>query len=79
MSISDVNKCKNSFITSILDHKKPVDDPNDTSNIFNNFLASVGKTSYQKGNPSSESQPTNYAESIDVSFTSQEIWTLMTV
>ena len=57
MSISDVNKCKNSFITSILDHKKSIDDPNDTSNIFNNFLASVGKTSYRKGNPSSESQP----------------------
>ena len=51
MSILDVNKCKNSFIASVLDHKKSVDDPNDTSNIFNNFLANVGKTSYRKGNP----------------------------
>ena len=58
MSILDVNKCKNSYIlTSILDNKKSVDDPKDTANILNNFLANVGKTSYRKGNPSSESQP----------------------
>ena len=40
----DVSKCKNSYIISILDNKKPVDDPKDTANIFSTFLANVGKT-----------------------------------
>ena len=57
MSVLDVSKCKKRYITSILDNKKSFDDPKDTANIFNNFLANVGKTSYRKGNPSSESQP----------------------
>ena len=37
--------------------KKFVDDPKDTANIFIIFLASLDKTSYRNGNPSSESQP----------------------
>ena len=57
MSILHVSKCKNSYITSILVKKKFVDDPKDTANIFNIFLANLGKTSYRKGNLSSESQP----------------------
>ena len=47
MKILDVSKlyCKNSYITSIL-VKKFVDDPKDTGNIFNIFLANLGKASY---------------------------------
>ena len=56
MSILDVRKCKNSDITSLFD-KKSVDDPKDTANIFNIFLADLGKTSYRKGNHSGKSQP----------------------
>ena len=55
MSILDVSK--NSYITSILVMKKFVDDPKDTANIFSMSLASLSKTSYRNGNPSSESQP----------------------
>ena len=47
---------KNSYVTSILDNKS-VDEPKDIANIFNNFLANVGKTSYRKGNPPRESLP----------------------
>ena len=31
--------------------------PQDTASIFNIFLATLGKTSFRKGNPTSESQP----------------------
>ena len=48
MSVLDVSKCKKRYITSILDNEKSFDDPKDTANIFNNFLANVGKTSYRK-------------------------------
>ena len=37
-SIINVGKCKNSYITSILNKNKSVDNPNDIANIFNNFL-----------------------------------------
>ena len=58
MSILDVSKCKNSDITSILDKKKrSVDDHEDSVNVFNNFLANVGKTSYRRESHSSVSQP----------------------
>ena len=57
MSISGDCNCKNSDITSILEKKKGVDYRKDTGNILNIFLAIVGKTSYRKGNLSSESQP----------------------
>ena len=40
---------KNSYATSSLDNKS-VDEPKGIANIFNNFLANVGKTSYRKGN-----------------------------
>ena len=56
MSILDVSKCKTSDIASILDNKKSFDDREDTANIFNNFLANVGETSYRRENHSSESQ-----------------------
>ena len=46
-SIVNVGKSKNSYIPSILD-KKPVDDPNAIANIFNNFLAAVGKTTEKR-------------------------------
>ena len=57
MSILDVSKCKNSDITSIFHKKKSVVDPKDTANIFNIFLANLGKISYRKGNHSGKSQP----------------------
>ena len=45
MSILDVSKCKNSYITSILDKKSCVDDITTLhANIFNIFLANLSKT-----------------------------------
>ena len=37
----NVGKCKNSYITSILNNRKSVDNPNDIANIFNNFFANI--------------------------------------
>ena len=37
-SIINVGKCKNSYITSILNNNKSVDNPNDIVNIFNIFF-----------------------------------------
>lgn len=42
--------------------------------ICNNFLGNLGKTRYRKRNPSSASQQVNYAESINLSVASHEIW-----
>ena len=58
MSILDVSKCKNTYITSILDNKKSVDDPKGTASIFNNFLANVGKTTEK------EIPPVNHSPSL---------------
>ena len=49
-SILNVGKCKNSYITSILNNNKSVDNPKDIANIFNNFFANVVKTK-EKGIP----------------------------
>ena len=49
-SILNVGKCKNSYITSILNNNKPVDNPKDIANIFDNAFANVGKTT-EKGIP----------------------------
>ena len=46
---------KNSYINSIL-HSLSMT-LTDVANISNKFFANVGKTSYRKGNPPSESQP----------------------
>ena len=44
MSIINVGKCKNSYITSILNNNnKSVDNPNDIANNFNNFFANIGE------------------------------------
>ena len=40
----NVGKGKNSCITSILDNKKSVDDPQDIANIFSDVFANVDKT-----------------------------------
>jgi len=42
--IINVGKCKNSYITSILNNNKSVDNPNYIANIFNNFFANIGKS-----------------------------------
>ena len=68
MSILDVSKCKNSYITSILDNKKSVDDPKDTANMFNNFLANVPQVNHS---PSFYLR-VNYSESIYFSVTSHK-------
>lgn len=47
-SIINVGKCKNSYITSILNNSKSLDNPNDIANIFNNFFANIGKST-EKG------------------------------
>ena len=49
-SIINTGKCKNSYITSILNNNKSVDNPNDIADIFNNFFANIGKTT-EKGIP----------------------------
>ena len=49
-SILNVGKCENSYITSILNNNKSVDNPKDIANIFKNFFANVGKTT-EKGIP----------------------------
>ena len=36
-------KCKNSYITSILNNNKSVDNPKDIANIFNNFFPMLVK------------------------------------
>ena len=37
-SIINVGKCKNSYITSILNNSKSLDNPTDIANIFNTSL-----------------------------------------
>ena len=49
-SIINVDKCKNSNITSILNNNEPVDNPNVIANIFSNLFANIGKT-MEKGIP----------------------------
>ena len=83
-SIINVGKCKNSYITSILNNiNNSVDNPNDIiANIFNNFFANVGKTK-EKGIPQGSHSPLfylrgNYSGSIFLSpVTSHEIWTFI--
>ena len=55
----NVGKCKNSYITSILNNSKSVDNPNDIANIFNNFFANIGKTT-EKGIPWGSKSPSFY-------------------
>ena len=80
----NVGKCKNSYITSILNNRKSVDNPNDIANIFNNFFANIGKTT-EKGIPWGSKSPSfyprgNYSGSIFLSpVTSNEIWTFLLV
>ena len=81
-SILKVGKCKSSYITSILNNSKSVDNPKDIANIFNNFFANVGKTT-EKGLPRGSHSPSfylkgNYLGSIFLSpVTSHEIWTFI--
>ena len=81
-SILNVGKCKNSYITSILNNNKPVDNPKCIANIFNNFFANVGKTT-EKGIPRGSHSPSfylrgNYSGSIFLSpVTFHEIWTFI--
>ena len=81
-SILNVGKCKSSYITSILNNSKSVDNPKDIANIFNNFFANVGKTT-EKGLPRGSHSPSfylkgNYLGSIFLSpVTSHEIWTFI--
>ena len=58
-SILNVGKCKNSYITSILNNNKSVDNPKDIANIFNNVFANVGKTT-EKGIPRGSHSPSLY-------------------
>ena len=81
--ILNVGKCKKkSYITSILNNNKPVDNPKYIANIFNNFFANVGKTS-EKGIPQGSHSSLfylrgNYSGSIFLSpVTSHEIWTFI--
>ena len=48
-SILNAGKCKNSYITFILNKNKYVDSPKYIANIFNDFfaMANVGKTTEQ--------------------------------
>ena len=48
MSILDVSKCKNSYITSIL-NKKCVDDLKTPLAFSYIFVANLGKTNFRKG------------------------------
>ena len=81
-SILNVGKCKNSYITSILNNNKSFDNPEDITNIFNNFFANVGKTT-EKGIPRGSQSPSfclrgSYSGSIFLSpVTSHEIWTFI--
>ena len=81
-SILNVGKCKNSYITSILNNNKSIDNPKDIANIFNNFFANVGKTA-EKAIPRGSHSPSfylrgNYSGSIFLSpVTSHEIWTFI--
>ena len=78
-SILNVGKCKNSYLTSILNNNKSVDNPKDIANIFNNFFANIGKTT-EKRIPRGSHSPLfylrgNYSRSIFLSpVTSHEIW-----
>ena len=78
-SIINIGKCKNSYITSILNNNKSVDNPNDIADIFNNFFANIGKTT-EKGIPWGSHNPLfylrgNYSGSIFLfPVTSNEIW-----
>ena len=58
-SILNVGKCKNSYITSILNNNKSFDNPEDITNIFNNFFANVSKTT-EKGIPRGSQSPSFY-------------------
>ena len=81
-SILNVGKCKNSYITSILNNNKSFDNPEDITNIFNNFFANVSKTT-EKGIPRGSQSPSfylrgSYSGSIFLSpVTSHEIWTFI--
>ena len=81
-SILNVGKCKNSYITSILNNNKSFDNPEDITNIFNTFFANVGKTT-EKGIPRGSQSPSfylrdSYSGSIFLSpVTSHEIWTFI--
>ena len=81
-SILNVGKCKNSYVTSILNNNKCFDNPKDITNIFNNFFANVGKTT-EKGIPWGSQSPSFYLRgSYSGSFflspvTSHEIWTFI--
>ena len=81
-SILNVGKYKNSYVTSILNNNKSVDNPKDIANIFNNFFANIGKTT-EKGIPRGSHSPLfylrgNYSRSIFLSpVTSHEIWILI--
>ena len=78
-SIINIGKRKNSYITSILNNNKSVDNPKDIADIFNNFFANIGKTT-EKGIPQGSHNPLfylrgNYSGSIFLSpVTSNEIW-----
>ena len=85
MSVLDVSKCKNSYITSILDNKKSFDDRNLKTLLtfsITFLLTLVGLTTETtipvgvNHNPSFYLR-VNYAESIYLSVTSHEIWTFI--
>ena len=80
MSMLDVGKCKNSYIASILDKKKCVDDLKTqlTFSIF--FLLTLVRLTSEKETAIVNHSPSFYlrvnnAQSIYVSVTSHEIWT----
>ena len=81
-STLNVGKCKNSYVTSMLNNNnnnKSIDNLKDIANIFNNFFANVGKT-MEKGITRGSHSPLfylggNYSRSIFLSpVTSHEIW-----
>ena len=55
-SILNVGKCRNSYITSILNNNMSVDNPKYIANIFNNFFANVGKST-EEGTPGAAMAP----------------------
>ena len=81
-SIINVGRCRNSYLTSILNNNKPVDNPDDVANILNNFFANIGKVTEKVILRGSHSPlfylMGNYSGSIFLSpVTSNEIWTFI--
>ena len=76
MSILDVSKCKNSYITSILDNKKPVDDPKDTANfiIFHSNKPKPNQSLNIKIDDTCIKQVVSAIKYLDVMFDSNLTW-----